>query len=125
MWPSSPLLPGRKRPAENLYAFSSIEAVSRPYSAVSPCVSTSSESYGALVERLRDLDGNVFTVREAQSIRDAADARLFGDADQIETVTAALEMMDTLVEAAPALEPDEPRLGDLLCSIEPAAGVES
>jgi len=88
-------------------------------------VSTSSESYGALVERLRDLDGNVFTVREAQAIRDAADARLFGDADQIEAVTAALEMMDTLVEAARLSSRTSRELGDLLCSIEPAAGVES
>ena len=88
-------------------------------------MSTSSESYGALVERLRDLDGNVFTAREAQSLRDAADARLFGDADQIETVTLALEMMDTLVEAARLSSRTSRELGDLLCAIEPAAGVES
>jgi hypothetical protein len=88
-------------------------------------VSTSSESYSALVERLRDLDGNVFTVREAQSLRDAADARLFGDTNQIETVTLALEMMDTLVEAARLSSRTSRELGDLLCAIEPAAGVES
>ena len=55
-------------------------------------------------------------VREAQSIRDAADARLFGDADQIEAVTAALEMMDTLVEAARLSSRTSRELGDLLCS---------
>jgi hypothetical protein len=88
-------------------------------------VSTSSKSYGGLIERLRELDGNVFTAREAQSIRDAADARLFGDTDQIETVTLALEMLDALVEAARLSSRTSRQLGDLLCAIEPAAGVES
>jgi hypothetical protein len=87
-------------------------------------VSTSTESYGALVERLRDLDG-VFTAREAQAIRDAADARLFGDPDQIETVTLALEMLETLVEAARLSTRTSRQLGDLLCSIEPTTGLES
>jgi hypothetical protein len=97
----------------------------RPTAREVPVVSMSTESYGALIERLRDLDGSVFTAREAQSLRDAADARLFGDPDQIETVTRVLEMLETLVEAARLSTRTSRQLGDLLCSIEPAAGVES
>jgi hypothetical protein len=97
----------------------------RYVSGVSANSTSSSETYIALVERLRDLDGSVFTVQEAQSIRDAADARLFGDADQTETVTVALEMLNSLVEAARLSSRTCRELGDLLCAIEPARGVRS
>ncbi|MDX6539377.1 MAG: hypothetical protein QOI71_987, partial [Gaiellales bacterium] len=63
-------------------------------------MAASTNSYRALVERLRDLDGAVFTESEAQQLREAADARLFGDADQVESVRLALEMLERLVEAA-------------------------
>ena len=76
-------------------------------------------SYRALVERLRELDGAVFTAQEAQLVRDAADARLFGDSDQVETVRAALELLDRLVEAARLSTRTCRQLSDLLCEIEP------
>ena len=88
-------------------------------------MTSSTESYRALVERLRELDGSVFKEREAQAVRDAADARLFGDADQIDAVTGALELLETLVEAARLSSRTSRQLGDLLCSIDPAAAVES
>jgi hypothetical protein len=97
----------------------------RYVSGVSANSASSSETYIALVERLRDLDGSVFTVQEAQSMRDAADARLFGDADQIETVTVALEMLNSLVDAARLSSRTSRELGDLLCAIEPPGGVRS
>ena len=88
-------------------------------------MTSSTESYRALVERLRELDGSVFTEREAQVVRDAADARLFGDTDQLDAVTGALDLLDTLVEAARLSSRTSRQLGDLLCSIDPAAVVES
>ena len=88
-------------------------------------MTSSTESYRALVERLRELDGSVFTEREAQVVRDAADARLFGDADQIDALTGAFEMLETLVEAVRLSTRTGRQIGDLLCAIEPAAGVES
>ncbi|MDX6562004.1 MAG: hypothetical protein QOD65_1818 [Gaiellales bacterium] len=88
-------------------------------------MTASTESYRALAERLRELDGIVFAAHEAQSVREAADARLFGDTDQVETVTLALELLDALVEAARLSTRTCRQLGDLLCAIEPAAGVKS
>jgi hypothetical protein len=88
-------------------------------------VSASAETYGALIERLRDLDGSVFTVVEAQLVREAADARLFGDEDQLETVTTALDMLDILVAAARLSTRTCRELSDLICSIEPPAAVPS
>jgi transcriptional regulator CtsR len=85
----------------------------------------STESYRGLVQRLRELDGSVFTEREAQLVRDAADARLFGDADQMDSVRAALDLLEALVEAARLSSRTCAQLADLLCAIEPAAGVES
>ncbi len=88
-------------------------------------MTSSTESYRALVERLRELDGSVFTEREAQVVRDAADARLFGDDDQLDAVTGALELLATLVEAARLSSRTCRQIGDLLCAIEPAAAVGS
>jgi hypothetical protein len=85
---------------------------------------TSTTAYSTLVERLRDLDGAVFTEAEAQQVRDAADARLFGDGDQTEAVTRALEMLDGLVEAARLSTRTCRQLTDLLCAIE-VAGIGS
>jgi hypothetical protein len=84
----------------------------------------STASYRALMERVRDLDGAVFTEYEAQQVREAADARLFGDADQIETVRLALELLDRLVEAARLSTRTCSQLCDLLREIQPV-GIES
>jgi hypothetical protein len=76
-------------------------------------------AYRTLVERVRELDGAVLTPHEAQQVRDAADARLFGDGDQVETVRNALELLDRLVEAARLSTRTCGQLSDLLCGIEP------
>jgi hypothetical protein len=83
-------------------------------------VATGIESYHALAARLRELEGAVFSEREAQLVRDAADARVFGDADQIDAVRRALEMLAALVEAARLSSRTCRQLADLLCAIEPA-----
>ena len=80
---------------------------------------SSTACYRALVERVRDLDGAVLTPQEAQQVRDAADARLFGDGDQIETVKRALELLDRMVEAARLSSRTSRQLSDLLRDIEP------
>jgi hypothetical protein len=82
------------------------------------------DSYLALVGRVRDLGGAVLHDHEAQRVRDAADARLFGDDNQIETVELALELLDQLVEAARLSSRTCRQLSDLLCAIEPF-GIES
>jgi hypothetical protein len=82
-------------------------------------MAASTNSYRALVERLRDLDGAVFTESEAQQLREAADARLFGDADQGESVKLALEMLERLVEAARLSSRTSHQLSDLLREIQP------
>lgn len=79
----------------------------------------STAAYRALLERVRDLDGAVLTAREAQQVRDAADARLFGDGDQVETVKCALELLHRLVAAARLSSRTSRQLSDLLCEIEP------
>ena len=79
----------------------------------------STDAYRALVERLRDLDGTVFSEREAQQVREAADARLFGDGDQIDVVTEALDLLDALVAAARLSSRTCRQLSDLLCDIQP------
>jgi hypothetical protein len=76
-------------------------------------------SYRALVGRLRELDGAVFTAQEAQLVRDAADARLFGDSDSDAAVRAALDLLDRLVEAARLSTRTSRQLSDLLSEIEP------
>jgi hypothetical protein len=81
-------------------------------------MAANTDAYRALIERLRDLDGSVFTPAEAQRVRDAADARLFGDEDQIAAAREALEMLDALVEAARLSSRTSQALADLLCSIE-------
>ena len=78
----------------------------------------STESYADLVERLRELDGTVLGEREAQLVRDAADARLFGDAAHLELARDALALLDTLVEAARLSSRTREALGSLLCGIE-------
>jgi len=83
-----------------------------------PHVSTSTESYSALMVRLRPLDGSVMTPDEAQRIRDAADARLFGDPDQIEISTAALDLLEGLVEAARLSSRTSSALAEMLSEIE-------
>jgi len=82
-------------------------------------VPVSTDAYRALVERLRDLDGTVFSEREAQQVREAADARLFGDGDQIDVVTEALDLLDALVAAARLSSRTCRQLSDLLCDIQP------
>lgn len=81
----------------------------------------STDAYRALVERLRDLDGTVFSEREAQQVRDAADARLFGDGDQDDVVTEALDLLDALVAAARLSSRTCRQLSDLLCDIQPVS----
>jgi hypothetical protein len=81
-------------------------------------VSTSTESYSALMVRLRALDGSVLTPDEAQRIRDAADARLFGDSDQIEISTDAVDLLETLVEAARLSTRTSNALAEMLSDIE-------
>ena len=81
-------------------------------------MSTSTESYSALMVRLRPLDGSVMTPDEAQRIRDAADARLFGDPDQIEISTAALDLLEGLVEAARLSSRTSSALAEMLSEIE-------
>jgi hypothetical protein len=81
----------------------------------------STESYRSLVERLRELDGNVFTAPEAQIVRDAADARLFGDDDQEAAVRRALELLEVLVEAARLSTRTSEALTELLGGIESVA----
>ena len=83
-----------------------------------PHVSTSTESYSALMVRLRALDGSVMTPDEAQRIRDAADARLFGDPDQIEISTRALDLLEDLVEAARLSSRTSNTLAEMLSDIE-------
>jgi hypothetical protein len=77
------------------------------------------DTYRALVERVRDLDGAVLSEHEAQAVRDAADARLFGDDDRLEAVACALELLDRLVEAARLSSRTCRQLSELLCAIEP------
>jgi hypothetical protein len=81
-------------------------------------VSTSTESYSELMVRLRALDGSVMTPDEAQRIRDAADARLFGDPDQIEISTHALDLLEALVEAARLSSRTSNALAEMLSEIE-------
>jgi hypothetical protein len=81
-------------------------------------VASSTESYAVLMERLRELDGPVLSAPEAQLVRDAADARLFGDAGHLEAAGDALAMLDVLVEAARLSTRTRSQLGDLLCEIE-------
>ena len=81
-------------------------------------MSTSTESYSALMVRLRALDGSVMTPDEAQRIRDAADARLFGDPDQIEISTRALDLLEALVEAARLSSRTSNALAEMLSEIE-------
>jgi len=81
-------------------------------------VEPSTESYSELMERLRELEGSVLSVHEAQLVRDAADARLFGDADYVEVSGDALAVLDVLVEAARLSARTRALLGDLLCEIE-------
>ena len=78
----------------------------------------STEAYRTLVTRLRELDGSVFTPAEAQIVRDAADARLFGDDDQTEAVARALDLFGTLVEAARLSKRTSSALSDMLGEIE-------
>jgi hypothetical protein len=82
-------------------------------------MAASTDSYRALIGRLRELDGAVLSEHEAQQVREAADARLFGDGDQIEAVTGALELLDRLVEAARLSTRTRQQLSGLLSEIEP------
>jgi hypothetical protein len=82
-------------------------------------MAAATDSYRVLVERVRDLDGPVLSEHEAQAVRDAADARLFGDDDQIEAVERALELLDRLVESARLSDRTCRYLSELLAAIEP------
>jgi len=81
-------------------------------------VSLSTESYSALMVRVRALDGSVLTADEAQRIRDAADARLFGDPNQFEISTSALDLLESLVEAARLSSRTSNALAEMLSEIE-------
>jgi hypothetical protein len=83
-----------------------------------PDVSLSTESYSALMVRVRALDGSVLTADEAQRIRDAADARLFGDPNQLEISTSALDLLESLVEAARLSSRTSNALAEMLSEIE-------
>jgi hypothetical protein len=78
----------------------------------------STEAYSALMVRLRALDGSVLSPDEAQGIRDAADARLFGDPDQVEISTGALDLLEALVEAARLSSRTSNALAEMLSEIE-------
>lgn len=78
----------------------------------------STEVYRTLITRLRELDGSVFTQAKAQIVRDAADARPFGDDDQMEAVARALDRLGTLVEAARLSKRTSSALSDMLGGIE-------
>ena len=78
----------------------------------------STESYCDLMDRLRELGGTVLSERETQLVRDAADARLFGDDDHLDTAEEALAMLDTLVESARLSSRTRAALANLLCEIE-------
>jgi hypothetical protein len=82
-------------------------------------VPVSTDAYRTLAERLRELESHVFSPHEAQQIRDAADARLFDDDDQIALVRRVLALLDELVEAVRLSRRTCRELGDLLCEIEP------
>ena len=81
-------------------------------------MSLSTESYSALMVRVRALDGSVLTADEAQRIRDAADARLFGDPNQLEIATSALDLLESLVEAARLSSRTSNALAEMLSEIE-------
>jgi hypothetical protein len=81
-------------------------------------VAPSTDSYAELMGRLRELEGSVLSAPEAQLVRDAADARLFGDADHVEASGDALAVLDVLVEAARLSTRTRALLGDLLIEIE-------
>jgi hypothetical protein len=81
-------------------------------------VSTSPEAYSALMVRLRALDGSVMTPEEAQRIRDAADARLFGDPDHFQVSTDALDLLEALVESARLSSRTSNALAEMLSDIE-------
>ena len=101
----SPLAASRKTSRPKTRAVSPLRARGGPH------VSTSTESYSALMVRLRALDGSVLTPDEAQRIRDAADARLFGDPDQIEISTRALDLLEDAGRGGAAVESHEQRAG--------------
>lgn len=84
-------------------------------------MTATTDTYRSLVTRLREFDGSVFTPHEAQVLRDAADARLFGDDDQMEAVARALQLLDVLVEAARLSSRTSGLLADMLCGIESVA----
>jgi hypothetical protein len=81
-------------------------------------MAASTQSYSTLVRRLRDLDGSVLTPAEAQHLREAADARLFGDDDQVDAAKCALALLDGLVQSARLSSRTGRALADLLCNIE-------
>jgi hypothetical protein len=81
-------------------------------------VTTTTQSYGTLVQRLRDFDGSLLTADEVPQLREAADARLFGDEDQVDAAKRALALLDALVESARLSGRTSRVLADLLCGIE-------
>jgi hypothetical protein len=84
-------------------------------------VSVSTDSYSALMRRLRTLGGSALTAHEAQQVREAADARLFGDDDQMERTARMLALLDELVRAARLSSRTSGELADLLCAIDPVS----
>jgi hypothetical protein len=55
-------------------------------------------AYGRLMRSVRRLDGGELRSDEASLIREAADARLFGDADALERLLDVAELFVTLQE---------------------------
>ena len=94
MWPVSPIAASGKRPPGNPYGFVSVATAGRLPRGTEHRVLLRSHGAACASSTARSS-----RAREAQLVRDAADARLFGDADQIETAEEALAMLDTLVEA--------------------------
>jgi hypothetical protein len=55
-------------------------------------------AYGRLMRELRALDGAKLHPAEVETLREAADARLFGDDDAIERCVAAEQLMADLAD---------------------------
>src|SRR6476646_3917266 len=83
-----------------------------------PGVGLARGSTSPLMVGVRALDGSVLTADEAQQIRDAADARLFGDPNQLEISTSALDLLESLVEAARLSSRTSNALAEMLSEIE-------
>jgi hypothetical protein len=71
---------------------------------------TPSEAYARLMRTVDPLDGSKLHPHESALLRDAADARLFGDPDADERVEQAGNLIERLIE----VDRVQPELGELL-----------